>query len=63
MKNVVEKEEMIEEPICTVNGETIIKKYRKIKKVGEGSYSQCFLVQTNNSFSTYVAKIIPKKKT
>jgi serine/threonine protein kinase len=45
-----------------VDGELHIKKYQKIKLVGEGSYSKCYLVKTLNSDSIYVIKIIPKKK-
>jgi len=45
-----------------VNGKKMMKLYRKIKIVGEGSYSKCWLVKTDNSDSTYVVKIIPKKK-
>jgi hypothetical protein len=40
----------------------MMKRYKKIKVVGEGSYSKCWLVKTENSESTYVVKIIPKKK-
>ena len=57
-----EESEWIEEAICAVNGQRMLKRYRKLKVVGEGSYSKCWLVQTDNSDSTYVAKIIPKKK-
>lgn len=58
-----EKEErFIEEPIRTVDGEVRIKKYLQVKLVGSGSYSKCYLVKNTDSESTYVAKIIPKKK-
>lgn len=40
----------------------MVKRYKKIKIVGEGSYSKCWLVRTVNSDSEYVAKIIPKSK-
>lgn len=30
--------------------------------VGEGSYSKCWLAQTEGSDSTYVIKVLPKKK-
>ncbi len=36
----------IEEPIFTVNGQRMLKRYRKLKIVGEGSYSKCWLVKT-----------------
>ena len=45
-----------------MNGETHLKRYKKIKKVGEGSYSKCYLVQTVGSDSFYVVKVIPKTK-
>lgn len=45
-----------------MDGEIRIKKYAKIKIVGSGSYSKCYLVKNTDSDSTYVAKIIPKKK-
>jgi serine/threonine protein kinase len=45
-----------------VDGELHMKKYQKLRLVGEGSYSKCYLVKTSNSDSTYVIKIIPKKK-
>lgn len=35
------------EPIQTVEGEQRIKKYAKIKVVGQGSYSKCFLVKNS----------------
>ena len=55
-------EDFIEEPICTVNGQQLMKKYRKIKTVGEGSYSKCWLVKTEGSESVYVAKVMAKGK-
>ena len=36
----------IEEPIYTVNGQRMLKRYKKLKLVGEGSYSKCWLVKT-----------------
>jgi serine/threonine protein kinase len=39
-----------------------MKRYRKLKIVGEGSYSKCWLAQTEGSDSIYVVKVIPKKK-
>lgn len=52
----------IEESIQTVDGAVRIKKYAKLKVVGSGSYSKCYLVKNTDSDSTYVAKVIPKKK-
>lgn len=45
-----------------MDGETRIKRYIKLKLVGSGSYSKCYLVKNMDSDSTYVAKIIPDKK-
>lgn len=45
-----------------MHGETREKKYIKIKPIGHGSYSKCFLVQNSTSDSTYALKIIPKNK-
>ena len=45
-----------------MDGEVRIKRYVLIQTVGSGSYSKCYLVKNVDSDSTYVAKIIPKKK-
>ena len=37
------------EPIKTVEGEIRMKKYAKLKVVGQGSYSKCFLVKNTES--------------
>lgn len=55
-------DEFIQEPICTVNGQQLMKRYRKVKSVGEGSYSKCWLVKTEGSDSVYVAKVMAKGK-
>ena len=60
--NDVNKIKYIHEPIKMVDGKVKIKKYIKIKEVGAGSYSKCFLVRNTDSDSTYVAKIVPKTK-
>lgn len=52
----------ISEPVRMVGGEKAVKRYRKIGKVGEGTYSICYLARTSDSGSTYVAKVIPKSK-
>lgn len=54
--------EYIEEPVRTVVGEVFMKRYLKLKVVGSGSYSKCYLVKNADSESTYVVKVIPKKK-
>lgn len=53
---------VIEEPIETVDGVARIKRYVQLRVVGSGSYSKCYLVKNMDSDSTYVAKVIPKKK-
>jgi serine/threonine protein kinase len=45
-----------------VDGQIRIKKYIIIQPVGSGSYSKCYLVKNTDSDSTYVAKVIPKRK-
>ena len=54
--------EYIEEPVRTVVGEVSMKRYLKLKLVGSGTYSKCYLVKNAHSESTYVVKVIPKKK-
>lgn len=44
-----EADNYIVEPIETVDGEIRLKKYIKLKMVGSGSYSKCYLVQNTDS--------------
>ena len=48
-KRQEEDSKYIREPIKTVNGQVKIKKYLKIKEVGSGSYSNCYLVRNIDS--------------
>ena len=61
-KKEIEENKFILEPVTTVDGKITKKRYEKIKEVGSGSYSRCYLVRNFNSDSIYVVKIIPKRK-
>ena len=39
----------INEPVQTVNGEILVKKYLRVKEVGRGAYSRCYLVRNVDS--------------
>lgn len=51
----------IEEPIQTVDGGTIIKRYKKLTQLGSGSFSSCWKVCPEGTDKLYAMKIISKK--
>lgn len=56
----IDEEDYICEPVSRVGGESFIKKYKKLKMIGSGTFSRCYLVQSVDSNSLYAAKVIDR---